>query len=616
MPGLEGQALRTETGAVMGGGRSLMAKPGRGMSFQGVARLMFLLIFVIVGWITVVPFAMLIIATVSARGDRLPLETATFTLANYLEILRDPDNLSLFLNTAIFTVGATALGVGIAVFFAWLIERTDIWARNVFFVALLLPMAIPNMIYATSWIQLLGPNNGLITVVLNQLGLGVLTPNIFSLGSMIFVQGIALASHAYLLVAAPFRMIDPTWEEQSAIAGKRIFATFRRITLPVLKPALLGALAFFTVVSMETFDIPVMLGLTSHVHVLSTRIFWLTHPEGGQLPNYGLASVLSLVLIVVALAFIQLYHRQTRNARQFVTITGRGFRPRRIALGVWRLPLFLAAALFVFVAVLLPLFMLLWRSLLRFYLFPSVRAFSLLNLGAYRDVINDSDFSRVVSNTFIVAVTAGVSTVLIAALGAWLIVRGPIAPRWRRRLNSLAFMPQAVPAIVIGLALMLFYLRVPVPIYGTVWIIALGMTTKYLAYSTGSMIAAQMQVSSELEEASHVAGAGWSRTYVRIVAPLIAPALLSSTLWVVIHVIRELGLALMLYSLNSQVLSTKIWLLWESGLVPEACAVGILTVVALLILLAIPWTLRRLQVVRRRFREPRVIQPSIGAAFD
>ena len=141
---------------------------------------------------------------------------------------------------------------------------------------------------------------------------------------------------------------------------------------------------------------------------------------------------------------------------------------------------------------------------------------------------------------------------------------------------------------MVGLALIFIYLWLPIPVYGTLWIIGLAMMTRFLAYSAGTLIAAQMQISTELEEASQIAGAGRVRTYLQIVLPLIFPAMVAAFLWVLIHIVRELGLSLMLYTLQSQVLSTKIWLLWENGRVADACATGVLTVVALLALLALP----------------------------
>ena len=260
---------------------------------RGLPMAIFAIVFGLVAWIAAAPFIMLLYSSLSSDKDKLPFESTRLSLQNYIGILADGRNLELLATTAAFTIGATVIGVGLAIFFAWLIERTDVFGRRFFFVAMLTPMAIPSMIYAMAWIQLCGPNNGLVNATLVNLGLGFLQINIFSLPSMIVVQGLALASHAYLLIAISFRNFDTSFEEQAFMCGRGRFATVVGITLPMLKPALLAAGLFFTVVSMETFDIPITLGLTSHVQVVSTSIYWSTHPESGRLPDYGAASALA-----------------------------------------------------------------------------------------------------------------------------------------------------------------------------------------------------------------------------------------------------------------------------------------------------------------------------------
>jgi iron(III) transport system permease protein len=580
---------QTDTNPAPGQARSnLRLIVSQNVKASSASRLLFLVTIAAVAWIVAAPGVMLVYSSLTASAGKLPFEAHELTFVNYLRVLTDVNTYQLLWTTAMFTIGSTTIGMSIAVLFAWLIERTDLWLRRLFFVAMLIPMAIPNMIYAMAWIQLLNPNNGLLNTTLQRIGLAFLQTDIFAFGGMIVLQGIMLASHGYLLIAVCFRTIDASWEEQSYIAGRGVWTTMVRITLPVLKPALLAAALFFTIVAMETFDIPVTLGMTSRIHVISTQIYWSTRPETGQLPDYGLSSTLSVLLVLIALVLVHFYQRQTRNAKQFATITGRGHRRRRTTLGKWRLPVFVFAVVFVLLAVVAPLFMLIWRSLLRFYLYPSLSALNLVNLNAYRAIIDDPDAPAVLTNTAILALGSAAAASALAAGVAWQVVRGRVTRAWRNGLSTLAFLPQSFPAIVIGLALIFIYLWLPIPIYGTIWIIMLAMITKYLSYSVGTMVAAQIQISSELEEASAIAGAGGWRTYRQIVAPLLAPALAACFLWVMIHVVRELGLALMLYSLKTQVLSTKIWLLWENGRVADACATGVFAVLALLILLALP----------------------------
>ncbi len=432
-------------------------------------RLLFAGVLSIVAWIVAAPALMLIFSSFTAGRGKLPFEATDLTLANYIHVLTDATTYELLWITAIFTVGSTAIGISVAILFAWLIERTNLWLRKVFFVAILIPMAIPNMIYAMAWIQLLNSNNGALNLTLGRMGLGVLRLDIFSMPGMIFLQGITLASHGYLLIAVCFRTLDASWEEQSYVAGRRLWGTMLNVTLPMLKPALLAATLFFAIVAMETFDIPVTLGMTSRVHVLSTQIYWSTRPETGQLPDYGMASALSTLLVLIALFLTQLYQRQIRSAKRFVTVTGRGYRQRRQALGKWHVPVFILATLYILLAVIAPLLMLVWRSLLRFYMYPSVAAFNQLNFSAYRAVLSDADAPAVLKNTAILAFGSAAVMCVLAAAIAWQVVRGAVGPAWRRGLHTLALVPQSLPSIVIGLALIFTYLWLPIPIYGTIW---------------------------------------------------------------------------------------------------------------------------------------------------
>jgi iron(III) transport system permease protein len=170
-----------------------------------------------------------------------------------------------------------------------------------------------------------------------------------------------------------------------------------------------------------------------------------------------------------------------------------------------------------------------------------------------------------------------VATILLAVLVSWFIVRRrKHADGLAHYLATVSFLPQCVPSIVIGLAFIFVYVRSPIPIYGTLWIIALAMTTRYLAYSSRTATAALMQVHGELEEASQMAGAPWTRTLRRVTMPLLAPAMINIFLWVAVHAMQELSMALMLYNPSTVVVSTMIWSMWQNGRTMDAAVLGVL----------------------------------------
>ena len=557
-----------------------------GLSGQSWA---FGLTLLIVSYLVIVPLITLLYASIKSTEDKLPFETTATTLANYALVFSSPATLPLLLNTLLFTLGSLAIGLPLAIIFAWLLERTAVPGRTWIASLILVPMTIPSLLSAIAWIQLLDPRIGLVNVALRGvLGLSAdMGPlDIYSLGGMCFVQGLRLVPSAYLMIAASFRAMDPSLEEQSAMAGRSVAQTTLRVTLPIVRPALLAALIYYVIVVIESFDIPGLLGFTARIRVLSTAIYWATHSEVG-LPDYGLASALGTIVLVLALFLMWIYHRLTAHQERFATITGKGYRPRQINLGKWRLPALLFCLIYVFVAVLLPFVMLLWTSVQPFYAPPSMDSFARATFDGYLNIWRDSSVVRAVWNTTILALVTAVATIALSVLVSWFVVR-------RRResgalagyLATVSFLPQGVPSIVIGLALIFVYVRFPIPIYGTLWIIALAMTTRYLAFSSRTTTSALIQVHGELEEASQMAGAAWFRTLRRITVPLLAPAMINVFFWVAVHAMQELSMALMLYNPNTVVVSTMIWSMWQNGRTADAAVLGVmLTLLSALLLL-------------------------------
>ena len=285
---------------------------------------------------------MLLYASVKSTEDKLPFESTATTLANYVAVFTSPATLPIFFDTFIFTVGSLAVGLPAAILLAWLLERTAIPARAWVANLILVPMTIPSLLSAIAWIQLLDPRIGLVNVIFR----GITDSSsdtgpfdIYTLTGMCFVQGLRLVPSAYLMIAASFRAMDPSLEEQSAMAGQNVARTTLRVTLPIMRPALLAALIYFIIVVIESFDIPGLLGFTARIRVLSTAIYWATHSEVG-LPDYGLASALGAIILVAALMLMWIYRRLTLHQERFATVTGKGYRPRQINLGPWTAPAF------------------------------------------------------------------------------------------------------------------------------------------------------------------------------------------------------------------------------------------------------------------------------------
>jgi len=520
------------------------------------------------------PIGMLLFSSIRSTANRLPFEATRFTLSNYIKVFSSEVTYRLLLNTAGYAIGTVVLAMTIAIVFAWFLERTNVPFRRTMFVLILAPMGVPSIIISMAWILFANPANGFFNVMLRSLlGLKGLGPiNIYSIPSMIVVSALSFVPMIYIMISGVFSRLDPSLEEAGRTSGARTWASFRRISLPLLGPALFAATIYYLVISAETFEIPAMLGMPRRIFVFSSMIYYAIHPMT-SFPDYGLASTYGTLLLFTAGVLICLYARYIRHADRFATITGRGYRPRLIDLGRWRfLPVLLMSVYFIF-AVGMPLLILLWTSLAPPYAPISPSSLGLVNLDAYREMLHYPDLWVAAKNTLFIAASTGSLTMLIVTLASWLSVRGGIRGSWVP--DRLAFVMLGIPSIVLSLGLMFIYTAAPLPIYGTLWIIVIGLVTRSLPFGTRLMGAAFLQVHRELEEAAATSGASMWATFWHVVLPLLWPSFARGVLWAFVRSMSETTTALMLYVAGNQTLAVLLWFLWV-----EQAAFGLASAIA------------------------------------
>ena len=520
------------------------------------------LLSIIVVCLVLPPIGMLIFSSVRSTGSLLPFEATTFTLTNYTQVFSSGLTYRLLLNTAWYALGTIIVSMAIAILFAWFLERTDIPFRRTMFVLILAPMGMPGVIKSMAWILLANPANGMFNVILRSF-LGMEGPgpiNIYSIGGMIVISALSIVPMIYIMISGVFARVDPSFEEAARTGGAKTWTTFRHISMPLLGPAIIAAVIYFLVRTIETFETPAMLGLPRGIFVFSTAIYYATRGSVGGLPDYGVASTYSMVLMLIAGVLIYFYSRYIRRAERFATVTGKGYRPRLIDLGRFKyLPVVLMSGYF-FLAVVMPLFILLWTSLAPPFQPMSFSTLLKFNLDHYRHILVFPYVFTAIKNTLFIATTAAMISMLLVTLISWLSIRGGIRGSWIP--DRIAFMIIGVPGIVIGLALIFIYASMPIPIYGTTWIIILALVTMSLPFGTRLMAAAFLQIHSELEEAAGTSGAGLRITFFRIVLPLLWPSFARGFLSMFVHSMRETTVALMLYTIGNQTIAVTLWNLW------------------------------------------------------
>src|SRR5262245_51183726 len=545
-----------------------------------VSRLLLAVVMVLVLWFLVVPVVMLIVSSLRTGPPSLP---GPWTLRNFVVAFSSDFFFRSLLNTFIVSTGATVAALGLAIGFAWLIERTDMPFRGAAWVAVMLPLVIPGVLFALAWMLLLLPKTGLINVVaraaLSPLGWNVEEGplNIQSLGGLIFLGALRGVSTAFLMIVGLFRLMDPGLEESARISGARPWVVFCKITLPLLAPALFAAATYSFVSHLDSFEAPLAVGLPAGIFVLATLIYFQAMLSVSG--DYGLSAAYAVLFMAIMGIMAIFYARLIRRSERFAVIRGRGFNPSRYRLGKWR---FVALGLFgayFLLTVAAPILVLAWASLLPYYMAPSAQALRAVSFKHYFAILSDQRFTTDFFNTISLALGAGTVTIAVALLISWVVVRGK--SRARFILDGLTFISFAVPGVVLALALIFVYLKPPfryLGIYGSMWMIILGLLTEYLAFATRTTNGGLMQIHSELEEAGAASGARRLTTLWKITLPLLIPSLVAGWVWVVAHSLRAFSLPLVLGTKKNEVLSVWIWIHWQNGHVPMAAALGVILI--------------------------------------
>jgi iron(III) transport system permease protein len=382
--------------------------------------------------------------------------------------------------------------------------------------------------------------------------------------------------------------MDPSLEESALMSGASVLQIARRITLKLAWPAAFASLLILFVRSLESFEVPALLGLPAGIQVYTSAIYQAIHSYPSQV---GLGAAYAVTLLLITSAGIYLQSRFSYHGSRYSTVTGKGFRPRPVDLGGWR---YFTAGIFILyfvVIVLLPFLILVWSSLQKFYSAPSWAALSRVSLDSYREILDYPGFWQTVENSLFLSLTTATIIMVLGAVISWVVVRSRVQGRWL--LDSLASMPLVFPGLVLGLSIMICYLYIDIGVYGTIWIMLIAYVTRFLPYGTRYASTSMLQIHKELEESAAMSGASWTTAFRRIVLPLLKPGLLAGWIYVLIVSIRELSSSILLYSPGTEVVSIMIWELWQNGQYVQLSALGVMLIILLFCLVMIAQFLGR-----------------------
>ena len=494
-----------------------------------------------VAFTVVYPVALVVLQSFQVAG---PGEPARWGLDGWRAAFEEPGLRAALVNTVKVTFVRQLLSLPLAVLIAWLIARTDLPGRDWIEFGFWAAFFLPTLTVTLGWILLLDPDYGLLNTWLARL-VGRKPFDIYSFWGIVWVHVITGSVTVKVILLTPaFRNMNTAFEEASRVAGASTVRTALRITVPVMAPAILSVLLLGTMVSLQTFEVEQVLGIPFRFFVFSTMIYDLLVT---RVPRYDAATALAVVTLAAMLPLVLAQQWLTRG-RRYTTITGQ-FQNRPHALGRWRWPAFaLVLAMLVIVLGVPLVFAGLGSCMKLFGFFDIPQPWTLDN---WRTVLTDELFLRSLWNTLVLAVSTAVVAVLVHSVIAYIAVRTRYAGR--RALDVISWLPFTVPGIILGLALLWLFLDVRMlrPLYGTMAVLVIAGVIAGMPLGVQIIKSGLMQLGSELEEASRIAGASWWATYRRVVLRLMAPTLVAVGMITFVGAARNIGnIALLATSAN------------------------------------------------------------------
>jgi len=505
---------------------------------------------------------------------------AVFTFANYIDAYSTVETLKLFISSVTFASGTAVFAFLVGTSLAWMNERTNTPLKSLFFALSIIPLIIPGILFTVSWILLASPKIGILNLLLQSaFDTDYVFFNIYSMWGMIWVDGLHYSSMAFLIMTAAFRSMDPSLEESAMMSGASIGQIAWHITLKLTWPAIFATLLILFIRAIESFEVPALLGLPVGIQVFTSSIYQAIHQYPSKI---GLASSYAITLLAITTVGIYFQSKLSSQGSKYSTVTGKGFRPRRMDLGKWR---YLTSGIFIVyfaLLVVLPFLVLVWSSLQKFYSVPSMAALKNLTFDAYTFILTYPTLMSAVGNSLFLAIACATVVMLLTSVICWIVVKTKLPGRWV--LDNLASLPMVFPGLVLGLAIMIFYLNFNIGVYGTMWIMFIAYVTRFMPYGLRYNTTSMLQIHKELEESAAMSGATWGTNFRRIILPLLKPGLMAGWIYIVIVSIRELSTSILLYSPGTEVISVLIWELWENGQYVELSALGVMFIIALFLL--------------------------------
>lgn len=526
----------------------------KGSIFVGFEKFVFPVLTIVMAFAILAPLLFLIYGAITTVPIGQP--AGEFTLRNIRTVLSEPAYLRAFGNTIVLATGATLLAGTVGIMLAWLATRTDMPGKRTIRLGVMVPFFLSPFIGALAWSMLLQDTIGPVNQFMMALGLPQIPA--YSVGTMIWVMGLYYAPYVFIFVTSALYNMDPILEESGYMSGLSQRQVMMKITVPIVAPAILSGMLLTFIACAGQFGVPALLGFPIRYFVLTTYMYQMLT---GYPAQFNLAASLAMILLAVAVFGVWGQNRIMRG-RSYATLSGKGFRPKLIELGKWRWGAYAFGMFFLFCSSVMPMAMIAWSSLVLYY--DGTFGVAQLTLKNFYDLLTVGDMAtRAIKNTLFLAVTGATIAVILAVIINWILHRSRVW--YRPQVDYLVMVPVAVPHVVLAVGMLWTYIFIPLPIYGTIWILLIGYVTGFITYAVRNVGATFVQIDKSLEEAATMVGASWLRTMREVTLPLLKPGMVGAWTLLFIIFVRELSTSIFLYSPNSEVLAVLIFNRWDEG---------------------------------------------------
>ncbi len=537
--------------------------------------------------ITLVLIAVALVPTVLQVFMDRPLyypEAAWTLFGNFRLLFQDEEIRRTVGATGIFTLISVTFSMIFGVGAAVLLERTDMPGRRLLGALALSPLYLSPQVIGFGAIIAYGPM-GIMTLLFQEVT-GVDAPwDLYTLTGMALVTALSNAPITTLYCIVSARQQDPNHDASARITGAGTWQILRRISLPLMRPALIFALIMNVINSVETLAIPLIIGGPVQIDLITTLIYKRSFQSSG-IPQYGLVAALALVLIIFVSLLFWLQRFLMRKSFRFVGVGPKAGAARRLPLGPWRWAATGALGAYVLFGVVVIVGAVVLRSG-TYIIAPGVPILETLTTRNFMDLLAVDVYRRSIVNTVVLAlIGAAAGTALIAAIA---LVTQRSNFFLRRLLDAFAQLPRVLPGMIVGLGV--FYASVFIPgmsiLRDTIWLLLIAFLIRFMSAGYGIVAPALVQITTDFDKAAQVAGAGWTKTMFRIVVPLQKHALLSCFVLLMVLIIKEYASAVFLMAPGSEVIGSTMLSLWAQGSIGPVAALSVVQIGLTAVLVAI-----------------------------